>query len=270
MNEKLKILFLGDVVGRPGRRGVAEFLKENRTKYDFVIANVENASHGYGLTKKNYEELSSYGIDVMTSGNHIWDRKEIFNYIEDADKLLRPLNYPKETPGMGSRIFKIDRNISIGVINLLGVAFMPSLIPAWEDLKNEINKLKSLTSVIIIDCHAEASAEKISCGYLATEMGASAVIGTHTHVQTADENIMENGTAYITDAGFCGAKNSVIGMTIEDSVNRMLRMLPSRLEVGPMDIVQINGVEIEIDSESGCAQRIERISFVMNLDSEVN
>ena len=270
MGKKLKILFLGDIVGRPGRYGVRDFLEKHRDDYDFVIANVENASHGYGLTKKNYNELASYGIHAMTSGNHIWDRKEIFEYIGEADSLIRPVNYPEGSPGVGSRVFKIDEEISIGIINILGVAFMPPLNPPWNILLKEIERLKTETSVIIIDCHAEATAEKIVCGNLALRQGVSAVIGTHTHVQTADETIMENYTAYISDAGFCGPYKSVIGMDIEKSVERLVKMLPLRLEVGPMDEVQINGVEFVVDSETGQSERIERVSKVLNLEGEVN
>lgn len=270
MSRKLKILFLGDLVGRPGRFGARKFLEKYGKNYDLVIANAENASHGYGLTKKNYEELVSYGIHALTSGNHIWDRKEIFEYINEADRLIIPLNFPEGTPGQGSRIFNIDENISVGVINILGVVFMSPLTPPWELLKQEMQKIREKTSVIIIDCHAEATAEKISCGHIAAREGASAVIGTHTHVQTADETIMENTTAYITDAGFCGSHKSVIGMNIDNSVERLVKMLPVRLEIGPMDVVQINGVELDIDAETGQAERINRINTVMNLEGEVN
>jgi len=299
MRRKLKILFLGDLVGRPGRWGVRKFLEKNGKNYDFVIANVENASHGYGLTHKNYKELSEYGIHAMTSGNHIWDKKEILQYIEEADKLVRPLNYPKGTPGFGSRVFEIEGNSSIGVINILGMVFMQPLISPWELLQKEIDKLKAKTPVIIIDCHAEATAEKISCGYIGARKGVSAVIGTHTHVQTADEKIMGNmskqkwfsemrsgnedsenkienlqftchKTAYITDAGFCGSCESVIGMNINNSVDRLVKMLPLRLEVGDADKVQVNGVELVIDAITGAAEKIKRINKVMNLEEEVS
>lgn len=268
MNKQLKILFLGDIVGRPGRLAVKNFLASNNN-YDFVIANIENASHGYGLTKKNYHELLSYGINAMTAGNHIWDRKEIFEYISEADKLIRPINYPKGTLGKGSAVFVLPNGFSVGIINILGTVFMPQIIPPWEILKNEIDYLKTKTNVIIIDCHAEATAEKLTCGYIAAECGVSAVLGTHTHVQTADEMIMNNTTAYITDTGFCGSKNSVIGMEINGSVGRMLSMLPGRLEIGPMQPVQVNGVEILITPETGVATDIKRINLVTDLSDEV-
>ncbi|HSA06272.1 MAG TPA: TIGR00282 family metallophosphoesterase [Candidatus Gastranaerophilales bacterium] len=270
MNKKLKILFLGDIVGRPGRVGAREFLKEHGCNYDFVIANVENASHGYGLTDRNYFDLSRYGIHAMTSGNHIWDRKEIFEYIHHADKLIRPLNYPEGTPGKGSSIFKTDNGISIGIINMLGTVFMPPIISPWELLKNEIDKMKKETPVVILDFHAEATAEKIACAYIAAEKGISAVLGTHTHVQTADEMIMENGTAYITDVGFCGASKSIIGMDIKISVERLVKMLPARLEIGSESDVQINGAAIIIDADTGKAESIERINKIMKFSDEVN
>jgi metallophosphoesterase (TIGR00282 family) len=270
MNRKIKILFLGDAVGRPGRFGIRDFLAQHKGDYDFVVANVENASHGYGLTKKNYEQLLEYGIHAMTSGNHIWDRREIFEYIEVADKLVRPLNYPQGTPGVGSRVFKLDENVSIGVINLMGQVFMNTTLRPWEILKDEIARIKYETPVIIVDFHAEATAEKVSCGYICAKEQVSAVIGTHTHVQTADDTIIDGRAAYITDVGFCGARRSVIGMNVEDSVSRLLTMLPSRLEVGELDEVQINGVEMVVDSLTGRSESIKRINKVMKIQVEVS
>ncbi len=270
MGKQLKIFFLGDIVGRPGRNGVKRYIEEHGKHYDFIIANIENASHGFGLNKKNYNELSNCGIHAMTGGNHIWDRKEIFSYIDEAEKLIRPLNFPEGAPGSGSKIFKIDENISVGIINILGVIFMAPLCPPWEILKKEIDKIKTQTNVIIIDCHAEATAEKIACGYLAAEKDVSAVIGTHTHVQTADEMIIDNKTAYITDVGFCGPQKSIIGMEIQSSVERLVTQLPGRMEIGPKQPVQINGAELIIDSESGNATAIKRINCVLDLIDEVN
>lgn len=270
MSRQLKILFLGDIVGRPGRSGVKKYLEKHRRYYDFVIANIENASHGYGLTKKNYNELCGYGIHAMTGGNHIWDRKEIFEYINEADRLIRPLNYPEGTPGVGSRIFQVDEHVSIGVISILGVVFMEPLCPPWQLLNKEIDKIKSKTNVIIIDCHAEATAEKLSCGYIAADKAVSAVLGTHTHVQTADEMIINETTAYITDTGFCGSHKSIIGMEIKGSVERLVTQLPLRFEIAPAQPVQINGVELSIDSESGRASAIKRINCLLDLTEEVN
>ena len=196
MTNLIKILFLGDIVGKPGRRIVAKYLseiaepslgncclrndwnsKEAAQPLQFCIANAENASHGFGLTERNYNELVGFGIDALTSGNHIWDKKDIFNYIDAADKLIRPINYPKGVPGVGSRIFKKD-DVSIGVINVLGRIFMTPIDSPWEIVEEEIKRIQYETPIVIIDFHAEATAEKISFGYFADRLGVSAVIGT--------------------------------------------------------------------------------------------
>lgn len=254
----IKILFLGDLVGRPGRFVVRDFLKKQRENYDFIIANVENASHGFGLTEKNYNEISEYGIDCMTSGNHIWDKREILNYIDKADKLVRPFNYPNGTPGRGSRVFELDNGEKVAVINALGRVFMAPVDSQWETVADEIKRLKEITPIIIVDFHAEATAEKICFGRFCADLGASAFFGTHTHVQTADEQIVNN-MGYITDAGFCGTSDGVIGMEYNTSLNRFTTCIPERYEVADGNVVQINAVEAEIDSTSGHAAAIKRI-----------
>ncbi len=255
----LKVLFFGDLVGRPGRFAVRYFLSKNADMCSrFVIANVENASHGFGLTEKNYNELSEYGIDCMTSGNHIWDKKEIFNYIDKADKLIRPFNYPQGTQGVGSRIFDVADNLKIGVINVLGRVFMAPVESQWTTVKEEIKRLKKITPVVIVDFHAEATAEKVCFARFCAELGVSAFLGTHTHVQTADERIINN-TGYITDAGFCGTAESVIGMDYGTSLGRFTTVIPDRYEVADGNAVQINAVEVEIDTTSGHAAAIRRI-----------
>lgn len=258
-DKTLKILFFGDMVGKPGRNAVKEYLQSisPEDKQDFVIANVENASHGFGLTEKNYNELSSCGIDCMTSGNHIWDKKDIFNYIEQADKLLRPMNYPEGAKGLGSRIFECGE-YKIGVINLLGRVFTTLVDDPFRLIQTEIERIKKITPIIIIDFHAEATAEKICFAKFCSELGASAVFGTHTHVQTADEKIL-NGTGYITDAGFCGTVDSVIGMEYKTSLSRFLTGIPERYEVAEGGECQINAVEVEISPSSGRAIAIRRI-----------
>lgn len=258
-DKTLKILFFGDMVGKPGRNAVKEYLQSisPEDKPDFVIANVENASHGFGLTEKNYNELSSCGIDCMTSGNHIWDKKDIFNYIEQADKLLRPMNYPEGAKGFGSRIFECGE-YKIGVINLLGRVFTTLVDDPFRLIQTEIERIKKITPIIIIDFHAEATAEKICFAKFCSELGASAVFGTHTHVQTADEKIL-NGTGYITDAGFCGTVDSVIGMEYKTSLSRFLTGIPERYEVAEGAECQINAVEVEISPSSGRAIAIRRI-----------
>ncbi len=254
----LKVLFFGDLVGRPGRFAVKDFLEKNRQDYNFIVANVENASHGFGLTEKNYNELSEYGLDCMTSGNHIWDKKEIFNYIDKADKLIRPFNYPKNTPGVGSRVFETTNGIKIGVINVLGRVFMAPVESPWSFVKDEILRLKEITPIILLDFHAEATAEKICFGRFCSELGVSAFWGTHTHVQTADEQILNN-MGYITDAGFCGTFKSVIGMDYSTSLNRFTTVIPERYDVADGDVVQVNAVEVDIDSTSGHTVAIKRV-----------
>ncbi|MBS5860770.1 TIGR00282 family metallophosphoesterase [bacterium] len=258
-DKTLKILFFGDMVGKPGRNAVKEYLQSiaPEQKPDFVIANVENASHGFGLTERNYNELSLYGIDCMTSGNHIWDKKDIFNYIEQADKLVRPMNYPEGAKGLGSRIFDCGE-YKIGVINLLGRVFTTLVDDPFRLVESEIARLKKITPIIIIDFHAEATAEKICFAKFCSELGASAVFGTHTHVQTADEKIL-NGMGYITDAGFCGTVDSVIGMEYKTSLSRFLTGIPERYDVAEGGECQINAVEVEISPSTGRALAIRRI-----------
>lgn len=257
----IKILFLGDMVGKPGRYAVRDYLEELRLGNnfpDFVIANVENASHGFGLTEKNYKEISEYGVDCMTSGNHIWDKKEIFNYIDKADKLVRPFNYPNGTQGAGSKVFELSNGIKIGVVNALGRVFMAPVDSIWEVVRDEIKRLKEITPIVIVDFHAEATAEKICFGRFCSELGVSAFFGTHTHVQTADEQILNN-MGYITDAGFCGASGGVIGMEYSTSLSRFTTVVPERYEVADSDVTQVNAVEVEIDTETGYAVAIKRI-----------
>ena len=261
-NNIIKTVFFGDIVGKPGRFAVRDFLSSSE-KYDFVIANVENASHGFGLTEKNYNEFKDYGINCMTCGNHIWDKRDIYAYIDSADCLVRPINYPKGTKGFGSRIFETDR-CKIGVINVLGRVFMNLIDSQWEIVAEEIKRIKEVTPIVIIDFHAEATAEKICFGKYCAELGVSAFFGTHTHVQTADEIILDNKMAYITDAGFCGAADGVIGMDYVTSLNRFLTGIPERYEVAKGNVTQINAVEVDIDVLSGQAVKIKRINFSKN------
>ena len=266
MRNQFKILFIGDIVGKSGRKAAKQYLTDNKEKYNFIIANVENASHGFGLTKKNHDELLSYGINCFTSGNHIWDKKEIYNYISEADKLLRPINYPSDTLGTGSRIFEVNGE-KIGVINVLGRVFMQPVDSPWQILKEEIENIKKTTSNIIIDFHAEATAEKLCLARYLSELGVSALIGTHTHVQTADETII-NGMAYITDAGFCGSADSIIGMDYQTSLKRLSTLLPERYEIADTYPAQINAVEISIID--GKATEIKRIFVMREKELEVN
>lgn len=254
----IKIIFFGDIVGKPGRFAVRDFLANDTSKkYDFVIANVENASHGFGLTEKNYNEFKDYGVNCMTCGNHIWDKRDIYNYIDNSDCLIRPINYPKGTKGVGSRIFEFG-DYKIGVINILGKVFINLVDFQWEMVADEIRKLKEITPIVIVDFHAEATAEKICFGKYCSALGVSAFFGTHTHVQTADDSIVD-GMAYITDAGFCGASDGVIGMEYGSSLSRFLTSIPERYEVATGKTTQINAVEVDIDVVLGKALSIKRI-----------
>lgn len=271
MNDKIKILFIGDIVGRPGRTIVKKYLGEmlssSDNDVDFVIANVENASHGFGLTEKNHNDLAQAGIDCFTSGNHIWDRKDIFSYIEKSDRLVRPANYPKGTPGVGYRIFDVN-GVKVAVANLLGRTFMGAIDSPWTFIENEIDKIKSEAQIVVVDFHAEATAEKICFGKFCSERGISAVLGTHTHVQTADEKIINNCTAYISDAGFCGVSDSVIGMAYESSLKRLVTSLPERFDIAEGSLVELNAVKITFNSQSACAESIERIKFIKDYSEE--
>ncbi|MCM1264664.1 MAG: TIGR00282 family metallophosphoesterase [Candidatus Gastranaerophilales bacterium] len=265
MTNVIKILFFGDLVGKCGRNAVITYLsdlKNKDNKPDFVIVNGENASHGFGLTEKNYNELLNAGVNCITSGNHIWDKKDIFGYIENADKLIRPLNYPEGTAGVGSRIFEVG-DTKIGVINALGRVFMQPIDSPWTTVKQAVEKMKEVTPNIIVDFHAEATAEKLCFGRYLSEFGVSMFVGTHTHVQTADEKII-NDMAYITDVGFCGTVNSIIGMEYETSIKRLTTLMPERYEVAEDYPVQINAVEVSIIN--GKATEIKRINF--NVDSK--
>lgn len=252
VKKDIKILFIGDIVGKPGRIAVHNFLKNKN--YDFVIANGENASHGFGLTEKNYNELLESGINCITSGNHIWDKNDIYKYIDKADKLVRPLNYP-DSKGKGWRVFN-----NIAVVNLLGKTFMPPVDCPFKIFKKEMKKIKKEAKIIIVDFHAEATAEKISFAHFASKLGTTAILGTHTHVQTSDEKIINN-CAYITDVGFCGSYESIIGMEIQGSLNRLLTCIPTRFEVASSEKIQINAVEIKI-SKNGIVKSIKRINEI--------
>ncbi len=268
VNDNIKLIFLGDITGRQGRTAVMSYIDSLEEKPDFVIANIENASHGFGLTKKNYEQLREAGVNCFTSGNHIWDKKDIFEYIDDAKDLVRPINYPEGTKGTGTQIFEI-KGQKLAVINALGRVFMPPIDSPWQVVTDEIKKLQENgVEHIIIDFHAEATAEKICFSkYLAhtfnTENNAliKGFFGTHTHVQTADEQIYE-GMGYITDAGFCGAVDSVIGMEFETSLRRLSTSLPERYEISENPIAQINGVEVLIDRTK--TTQIKRINITVN------
>ena len=264
-NKQVKVLFIGDIVGRPGRNAVKHYLGDllssEEKPFDFIIANVEHASHGFGLTEKNHNELAEIGINCFTSGNHIWDKKDIYSYINNSDRLIRPMNYPKGTYGVGYRIFEV-KNTKVAVMNFLGRTFMNPVDSPWELVEKEIEKIKQEAPIVIVDFHAEATAEKICFGKFCSEYKISAVLGTHTHVQTADEKIVNDYTAYISDAGFCGAYNSVIGMSYEGSLKRLKTSLPERFDIDENQVLEFNAVAMCFDAVSGQAQSIERIKLI--------
>lgn len=260
----MKILFIGDIVGKPGRRAVKELLPSLVSGHDvdMVIANCENAASGFGITREVVEELYDSHIDVLTSGNHVWDKKEVMEFIDDYESLIRPANYPAGVPGAGSVLMPTVSGQYVGVLNLAGRIFMHPVDCPFVVAKKEIERLKSRTSVIIVDIHAEATSEKRALGwYLDGEV--SAVLGTHTHVQTADNEVLPNGTAYISDAGMTGPFDSVIGIKKDTIIERFLTQIPNRFDVAKND-VRLQGVVIDIDTQSGRANAIERISVKLN------
>ncbi|MDY6856792.1 MAG: TIGR00282 family metallophosphoesterase [Thermodesulfobacteriota bacterium] len=259
----MKILFIGDIVGKPGRRAVLKLLAYIKNSYqiDFVIANAENASGGFGVTRDVLRELFDYGIDILTSGNHIWDKGEIIPKLDEEKYLLRPANYPIENPGTGSAIFQTEAGENIGVLNLLGRVFMNSIDCPFKTAIKEVKKLKAKTNVIVIDIHAEATSEKMALGWF-FDGKVSAIIGTHTHIQTADERVLPEGTAYITDVGMTGAMDSVIGMNKDIIIERFFTQRPHKFKVAKRDI-QLNAVIIDINPKTGKSNSIQRLK--MNL-----
>jgi 2',3'-cyclic-nucleotide 2'-phosphodiesterase len=256
----LRVLFVGDIVGRPGRACIRDMLPKIKSNYgiDVVIANGENSAAGVGLTKKVFDELTSYGIDIITSGNHIWDKKDIFDFIDGENRILRPINYPRNrTPGRGWGLFQTTAG-SLGVINVSGNVFMPDLDCPFAAMEEPLRELHKLTSLILVDFHAETTSEKIAMGWF-LDGRVSAVLGTHTHVQTADERVLPEGTAYITDVGMTGAYNGVLGVKKEIVLEKFLSKMPARFEVETKEPYQLNAVVLHIDPVTGKSLSIERI-----------
>jgi metallophosphoesterase (TIGR00282 family) len=265
-SQTIELLFFGDIVGKPGRIAVKEYLGRLSPRPDVVIANGENVSHGFGMLHKHYEELQDAGVDIFTSGNHIWDQKDVFNYIDDVN-LLRPYNFPVGSPGRGAAIFEI-RGRTIGVINLIGQVFMGNYNSPWEMLDETIYDMLAVTPVVFLDFHAEATAEKVALAWQASALGVSAMVGTHTHVQTADSRLINNRMGYITDVGFNGSFNSVIGMDVGISTQRLKSHIPARMEVGPDELLQVNAVHFEIDAKTGVCRKVRRINEVFARSEE--
>jgi metallophosphoesterase (TIGR00282 family) len=255
----LKVLFIGDIIGEPGRKMVRQQLRGLRDTHhpDLVIANGENSAGGFGITSEIADELFFLGIDVLTSGNHVWDKKEIEPYLARQDRLIRPANYPEGNPGYGSVIISTESAGKAAVLNLEGRVFMSNLTDPFRVAEQEIEKLKKETPIVIIDFHAEATSEKIALAWH-LDGKASAVIGTHTHVQTADERVLPGGTAFITDAGMTGPTDSVIGVKKEQAIARFLYQTPHRFEI-PKGPVHLCAVIIDVNDKTGKANSIERI-----------
>jgi hypothetical protein len=254
----MRILFIGDVIGKPGREIVASVLPRlvEEQRIDFILANGENLAGGFGITSAIAEEMFALGIDLLTSGNHIWDKKEAEEYIAKGQRLLRPANYPEVAPGKGSLV--IDRGgCPIGVLNLQGRAFMPALDCPFRVGDREISRLRRETPLIFVDFHGEATAEKQAFAWY-VDGRVSAVIGTHTHVQTADERILPGGTAYLTDVGMTGGHDSIIGMSIEAPIARFLSGLPKQFRPAT-GAPRLCGVVVEIDERTGHSTSIVRI-----------
>ena len=257
----MKILFIGDIFGQPGRRIVKESLPALRDEFapDLVLANGENAAAGFGITPGLVEELLDLGISVLTSGNHIWDRKEIIPYFQEhADgRLLRPANYSTGTPGSGLYLGTTNQGIEYAVINLQGRVFMAPLECPFRAADNLLGKIPATSKIRILDFHAEATSEKQALGWY-LDGRVTAVLGTHTHIPTADENVLPGGTAYITDMGMSGPYDSVIGIEKETVIKKFLDQMPARFEVASGD-VRLCAVLIEADPETGRASSIQRI-----------
>ncbi len=257
----MRILFIGDIVGRPGRelikRGLATIVDLH--SIDFVIANAENAAAGFGITREIGDQLLDWGVDVMTSGNHIWDKREALDYIGAEPRLLRPANYPAGVPGNGSYVARAKTGESVGVINIMGRVFMLNIDDPFVVVVRELEAMRERTRTIFVDFHAEATSEKIAMGWH-LDGRVTALVGTHTHVQTADERILPKGTAYLTDVGMTGPHDSVIGTEIEPALGRFLNALPARFEPATGN-PRLNAVVIDTDSQTGRATDIERISL---------
>lgn len=259
----MKILFIGDVVGKPGRQAVAALVPKLRRDraIDLVIANGENAAHGAGLTTATATELLLAGVDVITTGDHIWDQKGFESEIDQSPQVIRPLNQPPGTPGRGSTIVTVGDRMAVGVINLVGRVFMPAGECPFRAAQAEVAKLRRQTNIIIVDFHAEATSEKIAMGRF-LDGTVSAVIGTHTHVATADEQVLPKGTAYLTDAGMCGPHDSVLGRDVTAVIKRFVTQMPQRLEVAT-GAATLNGAIIDVDENTGLARSIERVQCVL-------
>ncbi|MCR4399895.1 MAG: TIGR00282 family metallophosphoesterase [Syntrophomonadaceae bacterium] len=257
----MRVLFVGDIVGRPGRRAVASLVPRivRERQVDFVIANGENAAGGKGITATAVDEIIGAGVDVITMGNHVWDNREVFSFIDDEPRLIRPANYPGDCPGQGSHVYTAGGGVRVGIINLSGRVFMAPLDDPFRMADLLVEDLSHRCDIIIVDFHAEATSEKQAMGWY-LDGRVHAVLGTHTHVQTSDERILPQGTAYITDVGMTGPADSVLGMERGQALARFLTQRPQRLEVAK-GRSQLDAVLLSFDDRTWKAESIERLRF---------
>jgi metallophosphoesterase (TIGR00282 family) len=257
----MNILFIGDIVGRPGRDLVRAGLDAlvRHHQIDFVIANAENAAGGFGVTREIGDELLGLGVDVMTSGNHIWDKKEAIGYIGVEARLLRPANYPAGVPGRGTYVGRTRDGRAVGVVNAMGRVFMLNIDDPFTTVVREIESVRERTPLVVVDFHAEATSEKIAMGWHVAGK-VTAIVGTHTHVQTADNRILPGGTAYITDVGMTGPHDGIIGVEREPALARFLNAMPARFDTASGDL-RLHAVVIAADAETGRASAITRLSL---------
>lgn len=254
----MKFLIIGDIVGEPGRNILFKFLGKRKQNYDFIIVNGENSAAGFGITAKIAEQFFAKGVDVITMGNHTWDKKEIYPYMNESKNIIRPLNFAKETPGRGY-IISEKNGIKIAVVNVQGKVFMAPIACPFLALENTIPELRKETDIIVVDFHAEATSEKQAMGWNLNGK-VSVVYGTHTHTQTADERILPGGTAYITDVGMTGGHDGILGMNKRESIQRFKDGMPTRYSVCEEN-PKINGIEVEINKNTGKAETIKRINL---------
>ena len=258
----MKLLFIGDIVGRPGRDLVKRGLRAIVAAHDvdFVIANGENSAAGFGITREIGDQLFSYGVEVMTSGNHIWDKKEALDYIVREPRLLRPANYPAGAPGHGATLVTATNGVKVGVVNVMGRVFLANIDDPFTTAARAVARLRDEgAALVFVDMHAEVTSEKIAMGWY-LDGQATAVVGTHTHVQTADNRVLPKGTAYLTDAGMTGPHDGVIGVEKEPVIGRFLNGLPARFETATGD-PRLNGAIVTADPATGLATAIERVSL---------
>lgn len=255
----MKILFIGDVVGSPGREMVKEYLPRLKEKYrpTITILNGENAAAGKGITEQIYRDFLEWGAQAITMGNHTWDKKEIFDFIDEAKYLIRPANFPDNNPGKGIVYLNVN-DLKVAIINIQGRTFLPAIEDPFTTIDSLIQEAKKHTNIIFVDFHGEATSEKQAFGWY-VDGRVSAVVGTHTHTQTADERILPDGTAYITDVGMTGPYDGILGVEREAVLKRFLTSLPVRFEITKKGRKQLNAVLVSIDSKTGKAEDIERI-----------